>query len=171
MISDGSFRSDLYYRLNVVSVFIPPLRDRKADIPFLAQKTVKDLNVKYNADKALSPDFLQLLVDKDWPGNIRELKNFIEKQFVLSDSNIIDTIITPASDMASVDIHAGQALPDSDTIPTYAEAKEEMERDLFKRAMLKGKSTYKAAALLGMSQPTFFRKYKELYPDGIKADV
>ncbi len=171
MIAEGSFRSDLYYRLNVVSVFIPPLRDRKADIPFLAQKTVKDLNVKYNADKALSPDFLQLLVDKDWPGNIRELKNFIEKQFVLSDSNIIDTIITPASDMASVDIHAGQALPDSDTIPTYAEAKEEMERDLFKRAMLKGKSTYKAAALLGMSQPTFFRKYKELYPDGIKADV
>ncbi len=60
------------------------------------------------------------------------------------------------------------AAPVSDDLPTYAKAKETMERDLIRRAMEQGGSTYKAAALLDMSQPTFFRKYKELFPDGIQ---
>ena len=57
---------------------------------FLPKKTIKDLNRKYKVEKALSPNFINFLMEKDWPGNIRELKNFIEKQFVLSDDNIID---------------------------------------------------------------------------------
>ncbi|HIU25022.1 MAG TPA: sigma 54-interacting transcriptional regulator [Candidatus Copromorpha excrementigallinarum] len=165
MIAEGTFRSDLYYRLNVVSVAIPPLRERKADIPFLADKTLADLNGKYGVSKALSPDFIQTLMEMDWPGNIRELKNFIEKQFVLSDGNIIGIVNLPQSGGGGSDSHEYE---DSDSIPTYAEAKDRMERELFRRAMLKGKSTYKAASILGMSQPTFFRKYKELFPDGIE---
>ena len=172
MIEEGTFRSDLYYRLNVVSVNIPPLRERKADIPFLAEKTIQDLNKKYKVEKALTPNFIQLLMRKDWPGNIRELKNFIEKQFVLSDDNIIDVPAAHNQFKATEKSNAsenGAGLPQQDLhLPTYAEAKEAMERDLFKRALEQGKSTYKAAALLDMSQSTFFRKYKELFPNGVE---
>lgn len=166
MIQDGLFRSDLYYRLNVVSINIPPLRERKLDIPPLAEKTIQDLNRKYKTQKSLSPDFVRLLMEHSWPGNIRELKNFIEKQFVLSDSDAIDATIAPniTAEPAKNTAGSKESTEQADELPTYAEARSAMERDLFKRAMEKGKSTYKAAALLGMSQSTFFRKYKELFP-------
>lgn len=169
MINEGLFRSDLYYRLNVISINIPPLRERKADIPYLAEKTISDLNKKYHADKVLSPNFIQLLMRKDWPGNIRELKNYIEKQFVLSDESIIDKPLQQSydSNLHQSDSHIYSSNSSSD-LPTYAEAKKAMEKDLFTRALKKGKSTYKAAEILGMSQSTFFRRYKELFPDGLK---
>ena len=176
MMSTGTFRSDLYYRLNVISVNIPPLRERRTDIPPLAEKTIQELNQKYNTNKILTTSFIQFLMEQEWPGNIRELKNFIEKQFVLSDSNIIDTasqtIPTPMAD-APQDVQntdAESKAPEMQKdmpLPTYAEAKLKMEKDLFRRAMTKANSTYKAAALLDMSQPTFFRKYKMLFPDGL----
>ncbi len=171
MIEEGTFRSDLYYRLNVVSINIPPLRDRRDDIPDLAEKSLQDLNRKYGAHKIMTPHFIQHLQHHDWPGNIRELKNFIEKQFVFADDNILDAPFAPEftvkqefhnSEMKTSNILA------SDTLPTYAEAKKNMEKELIQRAMRQGGSTYKAAALLDMSQPTFFRKYKELFPDGIE---
>ncbi len=170
MIEEGTFRSDLYYRLNVVSIKIPPLRERKGDIPQLAEKTLEELNQKYKQNKVLSPHFIQHLLRHDWPGNIRELKNFIEKQFVLSDDDILDAPLAPAFTEKQVahDAEAATAKPVSDALPTYAQARETMERDLIRRAMEQGGSTYKAAALLDMSQPTFFRKYKELFPDGIE---
>ena len=170
MIEDGTFRSDLYYRLNVVSIQIPPLRERRKDIPQLAEKTLDDLNQKYGVQKVMSQHFIQHLLRCDWPGNIRELKNFIEKQFVLSDENILDTPVGSSYAAEQKEEHlppaAETAAPEA--LPTYAQAKESMERDLIRRAMEQGGSTYKAAALLDMSQPTFFRKYKELFPDGIE---
>jgi transcriptional regulator with PAS, ATPase and Fis domain len=169
MIKDGTFRSDLYYRLNVVSVFIPPLRERRADIPFLAEKTIHDLNKKYSTEKTLSPDFMQFLKEQDWPGNIRELKNYIEKQYVLSDSNIIENLVfshQPSAYSTRVSTPQDVNTPsEPKPLPTYADAKIEMETELFTRAMEQGGSTYKAASLLGMSQSTFFRKYKEIFPD------
>lgn len=170
MIEDGTFRSDLYYRLNVVSVNIPPLRERRADIPFLAEKTIHDLNNKYKTHKLLSPDFISRITEMDWPGNIRELKNYIEKQFVLSDSDIIDCSADSGTDYLRRDTQAAQASKQENTepLPTYAQAKKDMETALFSRAIHEGGSTHKAASLLGMSQSTFFRKYKELFPDGIE---
>lgn len=166
MIRDGLFRSDLYYRLNVVSINIPPLRERKLDIPPLAEKTIQDLNRKYNTKKSLSSDFVRLLTEHNWPGNIRELKNFIEKQFVLSDSDVIDAAVSPniSVETAKNVMLSKESSESSAKLPTYDEARGAMERDLFRRAMEQGKSTYKAAALLGMSQSTFFRKYKEVFP-------
>lgn len=170
MIEDGTFRSDLYYRLNVVSIQIPPLRERRKDIPQLAEKTLDDLNQKYGVQKVMSQHFIQHLLRCDWPGNIRELKNFIEKQFVLSDENILDA---PVGSSYTAEQKEEPLPPATETaapevLPTYAQAKETMERDLIRRAMEQGGSTYKAAALLDMSQPTFFRKYKELFPNGIE---
>lgn len=94
MIEEGTFRSDLYYRLNVVSINIPPLRERKDDIPKLAEKTLENLNQKYGVHKVMSPHFIRHLLRGDWPGNVRELRNFIEKQFVLSDETILDAPVT-----------------------------------------------------------------------------
>lgn len=169
MIDEGSFRSDLYYRLNVVSVNIPPLRERPDDIPPLAEKTIKELNKKYKTEKNLSPGFVKYLMTKEWLGNIRELKNYIEKQFVLSDSNIIDIPSTTATSTSTQGTSSHTAVSYSnDELPTYAKAKAEMEKELFKKALEKGKSTYTAAALLDMSQPTFYRKYKSLFPNGIE---
>lgn len=171
MIEEGTFRSDLYYRLNVVSINIPPLRERKDDIPQLAEKTLEDLNQKYGINKVMSPNFIDHLLHCEWLGNIRELKNFIEKQFVLSDENILDAPVTSsfaAKQTSSTEEENCSSTSIETPLPTYAQAKETMERDLIRRAMEQGGSTYKAAALLDMSQPTFFRKYKEHFPDGIE---
>ena len=171
MIEEGTFRSDLYYRLNVVSVNIPPLRERKDDIPKLAEKTLENLNQKYGVHKVMSPHFIRHLLRCDWPGSIRELRNFIEKQFVLSDENILDAPVTSsfaAKQTPSAEEESSSSTSIETPLPTYAQARETMERDLIKRAMKQGGSTYKAATLLDMSQPTFFRKYKEHFPDGIE---
>ena len=77
MIEEGTFRSDLYYRLEtLVSINIPPLRERKDDIPKLAEKTLENLNRKYGVHKVMSPHFIRHLLRGDWPGNVRELRNF-----------------------------------------------------------------------------------------------
>lgn len=171
MIEEGTFRSDLYYRLNVVSINIPPLRERKDDIPKLAEKTLENLNQKYGVHKVMSPHFIRHLLRGDWPGNVRELRNFIEKQFVLSDETILDAPVTSsfaAKQTPSIEEENSSSPSIETPLPTYAQARETMERDLIRRAMEQGGSTYKAAALLDMSQPTFFRKYKEHFPDGIE---
>lgn len=169
MINEGKFRSDLYYRLNVVSLKIPPLRERRADIPFIAEKTLDDLNSRYKTNKSLSPEFISQITEMNWPGNIRELRNYIERQFVLSDDDIIDNAVD-STECAVV--NKPQCIPTETAeenlpLPTYSEARKSMETELFSRAIKEGGSTYKAASLLGMSQSTFFRKFKELFPDGI----
>ena len=78
------FRMDLYYRLNVVSIHVPPLRDRREDIPLLARAFMERLNRRHNQVKELSDGLIQVLRRQDWPGNVRELENTIEKLYVLS---------------------------------------------------------------------------------------
>ena len=84
------FRMDLYYRLNVVNIIVPALRERREDIPLLAQHFVERLNRKHNQEKLLTEDLLQTIKRMDWPGNIRELENTIEKCYVMSPNSEID---------------------------------------------------------------------------------
>jgi DNA-binding NtrC family response regulator len=84
-IKDGKFREDLYYRLNIIPIVIPPLRDRKSDIPLLVKHFLKKCNESQDRQpKAISDETIQLLTNYSWPGNIRELGNFIERMVVLS---------------------------------------------------------------------------------------
>ena len=89
MVEDGEFRVDLYYRLKVVYIDIPPLRDRKEDIYPLIQLVLKDINKKYGFNKYISSQAIKVLLSYDWPGNVREIENEIERLVVTSPKDII----------------------------------------------------------------------------------
>lgn len=153
MIEQGTFRRDLYYRLNVLSIFIPPLRERQEDIAALAECIIQKLNDKYGEEKVISQKFIKELQAKPWLGNVRELSNFIEKQFIISDGNILEHF---ASDAAR---QSGYEYLSVIGIPPINEAVNKLESILLERAMKESGSTVKAAELLKISQPTFSRKY------------
>ncbi|HLB25534.1 MAG TPA: sigma 54-interacting transcriptional regulator, partial [Nitrospirota bacterium] len=89
-IQDGSFREDLFYRINTISMSIPPLRDRQEDIPLLARHFLERFSAELGKPvKNVSDDVMNLLLDYNWPGNIRELKNIIERAVLIADSNSI----------------------------------------------------------------------------------
>ncbi len=91
MIEEGKFREDLFYRLNIVPIHIPLLKERREDIPLLVEHFLEIYNTKRNKKiKGVSPEAMDLLVDFDWPGNIRELENVIERVVIMSESDIID---------------------------------------------------------------------------------
>ncbi|HID93922.1 MAG TPA: sigma-54-dependent Fis family transcriptional regulator, partial [bacterium (Candidatus Stahlbacteria)] len=90
MISEGKFREDLFYRLNIVPIFLPPLRKRKDDIPLLAHHFLTKYNRERNKNiKNISPEAMNLLTEYNWPGNVRELENVIERVIVMTDEDII----------------------------------------------------------------------------------
>ena len=108
-IKDGTFREDLFYRLNVVLIQMPPLRERKSDIPLLVQHFLEKYNARLRKEiHGISPDALDLLVRHDWPGNVRELENTMERLVVLSSGPYLEpadlvfagTILTPAAEAA-----------------------------------------------------------------------
>ena len=89
MIEKGLFREDLYYRLNVVPIFLPPLRERKEDIPVLLDYFLEKFNKEYNKNIVLSPEAYNMLLNYEWPGNVRELENLIERLVLLSENSKI----------------------------------------------------------------------------------
>lgn len=91
MVSRGSFREDLFYRISVIPIYLPPLRNRKEDIPLLADYFLKKISKKYSqiAPKFISKEFMSLLMRYSWPGNIRELSNFIERAIVMSEGDTL----------------------------------------------------------------------------------
>ena len=95
LVSKGKFREDLYYRLNVVPIFMPALRARKEDIPLLIEYFLGKFNKENVKDVAISPDALRVLMDYSWPGNVRELENTMERLVVMSDKNTIKTSDLP----------------------------------------------------------------------------
>jgi len=95
LVSKSRFREDLFYRLNVVPISMPALRERKEDIPLLAEFFLGRFNQENNKNVSLSPDALRILVDYHWPGNVRELENTIERIVVMSGGNIIKTADLP----------------------------------------------------------------------------
>ena len=112
-IKDGTFRQDLFYRLNVVLIQMPPLRERKSDIPLLVQHFLERYNARLRKNiKGISSEALDLLVRHDWPGNVRELENTVERLVVLSSGPYLEpadlafagTILSPASEAGSVSL-------------------------------------------------------------------
>lgn len=89
MVNQGTFREDLYYRLNVIPIYIPPLRERKEDIPVIANSFVERFNKEYGKNVFLSEELMDLFLKYDWPGNVRQLQNTIERMVILSKKDVL----------------------------------------------------------------------------------
>jgi len=103
LVEDGRFREDLYYRLNVINIVLPPLRDRKSDIPLLVdhffvkycEENHKFLDAQGRSELSFSPEAMQLLIDHSWPGNVRELENAVERAVVLAAERVVPADVLP----------------------------------------------------------------------------
>jgi transcriptional regulator with PAS, ATPase and Fis domain len=156
LAKSGTFRQDLFYRINVMRLVLPPLHDRKEDIPLLVEHFINKLNLLYEKQvSGLSPEALALLMSHDFPGNIRELENVIEHAFVLCNKGQIephclpDTVIGPK--------------PHPVTHGAMDIAVKAMESRMILDALKRNNYNRLAAACdLGMHKSTLFRKIKTL---------
>jgi len=173
-VQQGRFREDLFYRLNVITISIPPLRERKSDIPFLADHFLERMAKKSNVQKkSLSRNGLDRLLTHSWPGNIRELENAIERAFLLSDGLIIqadDFPITPNTSRRN-----GHTFPvETDWLTKAASLNETMEvveKELIIEALKKaGGVQVEAAKLLGVNHKNLWHKIRKhnLDPNDLK---
>lgn len=154
MIKNGSFREDLYYRLNVVNIRIPPLRERKDEIPLFCLKFVHHYNGQYGENKKLTYPVIDEFQKYSWPGNIRELKNVIENMFVLSDGEYLRVKDIPWNCRR-------RKVKNSYEGVSLEEAVEEVERELLKGAKEKFHTTRQMAEYLKVNQSTVVRKLKK----------
>lgn len=157
MVKEGTFREDLFYRLNVVPIYISPLRERKDDIPHLIIHFLNKYNLKYDQDKKISSKAVDYLTDYSWPGNVRELENVIERLIVMVTDDTIQTEHLPLSIRTK-----NKGLKDisyyiEDDIP-LKDAVEKVEKDMIMKALRKFKTTRKAAEALQVDQSTVVRK-------------
>ncbi len=153
-IAEGTLRQDLYYRLNVVRISLPPLRARREDIPALVNHFVRRFNRRFRRDvRGMTPDALEALHRYDFPGNVRELENLIERAYAMGARDQITLGDLPS-------LAAGSAAPavGSGAIPQLAE----VEKELILRALSFYKDDKEAAAqALGISRRTIYRRLKE----------
>jgi two-component system response regulator GlrR len=147
-IASGEFREDLYYRLNVVKLYIPTLAERREDIPLLANEFLTRLGTRYRRGRlAFSPEAMQLLVSAPWPGNVRQLLNVIEQAVALAATEVIpESLVRQALD-------AGDT-----TLTPLDEARRAFERDYLVRILkITGGNVTKAARLAGRNRTEFYR--------------
>jgi transcriptional regulator with PAS, ATPase and Fis domain len=159
LVKDGKFRQDLYYRLNVVPVTIPPLRERPEDIPILAHHFLNIYNERYNRSKQLTSEVVEIFIRYSWPGNVRELENVIERMVVISEDNQITKKDLPGEFFNKEEMNNSAGVYVSRLMP-LKEASALVEYQLIKQAIEEGGSTYKAAEILGVDQSTIIRKLK-----------
>lgn len=154
MTQEGTFRKDLFYRLSVIPIRIPPLRERGQDILLFAKKYLDEFNLKYDLNKEMSLEAAKELLYYPWPGNVREMKNFMERVILTSPQQRITReqisrqLEDPDSGTPQLFVHSG----------SYNEALEEVERYFIHKALQNNETTRQAALELGISQSTFVRK-------------
>jgi DNA-binding NtrC family response regulator len=175
-IAAGNFREDLYYRINVVPIRLPPLRDRKSDIPLLVEHFVAKYNARLKKNiSGIEPEAMQRLVDHVWAGNIRELENVIERTILFTETGVVRGADLPAEVSSRKEpLHAGGAgdATAADTMGTLAApaslkdavraTTERLERELIARALADtGGNVTQAAKRLKISRKSLQNKMKE----------
>ena len=153
MVGKGEFREDLYYRLNVIPILIPPLRERQEDISLLAFYFLQKLNAKYNFKKQFTDEAISLMKSYSWPGNIREMQNLIERLVVTLESEVIDSYHFPFTKQNLLHLTRQK---------TLKEAIADLERSMIIKEMLQSETTRKAAKALGISQSALVKKMQRL---------
>jgi DNA-binding NtrC family response regulator len=152
-VREGQFREDLFYRLNVVNIRVPPLRERREDIPLLARHFVARLGVELGLDiRDVSDDALKVLLDYDWPGNVRELENAVERAMVGANS----TLLTRECFDFVLDAHVRREwrVPTDKTL-------EEIEKEVIPAVLMRTSGNIKeAAGILGIDRSTLYDKIR-----------
>ena len=169
-VASGRFRSDLYYRLNIVEVKLPPLRDRREDIPYLTAAFVRDTSDRLQKPLlGLTPGAERMLTAAQWDGNVRELRNVIERACILTDGDFITerelanslpaagpAAVVPVFPSAGPQAFVPAASPESDLLVN-------VERDHIQRALVRANGNKKAAAkMLGLSRRALYRRLERL---------
>jgi two-component system response regulator HydG len=165
MVDDGKFREDLYYRINVVSIFLPPLRERTGDIPLLMEHFLRDLSKRFNREvTGFSRAARKALLAYSWPGNIRQLRNTIERMLVLDSDGVLDIDGLPPE----IAVLIKDQLPESElNEPSGADSligkpMTDVEKYYIERALeLTDGNREEAARLLEIGERTLYRKIKE----------
>jgi DNA-binding NtrC family response regulator len=158
-IRTGGFRQDLYFRLNVVQLKLPPLRERKSDIPLLVNSFLEKFSDPQRPLRTISEDAMRRLMAYDWPGNVRELENAVERAVALGSGPILHMGDLPSN----LQQGGSDKSLDSDELTTL----DEMERRAILRALRETNGDKLAAArLLGIGKTTLYRKLKQYGPEG-----
>lgn len=166
LVKIGKFRKDLYYRINVIQVEIPAIRNRKEDIEPLLAKFLNYYNCKYNLEKSFSKNVLEILINYSWPGNIREIKNLVEQMIIISKGkeieyqdlpehtqlNIVDKIETKEIEkFCKCCMEAYTKMP-------LKEATEKFQKEIIEQLLVKGNTRAKISELLKVDPSTITRK-------------
>ncbi len=161
LMSEGKFRKDLYYRLQVVPIYLPPLRERREDILPLARHFMEVFNREFNKDvREISEKAREFLVRYDWPGNVRELKNVIERAMILENEDILLLEHLPI-ELVSGSLPAPQSFTGL-SVPKEGMSLEKVEEDLVKQALaIAAGNQSRAADLLGVQRDAFRRRLKK----------
>ena len=149
MVEEDKFREDLWYRLNVVRIVLPPLRERRGDIPLLARFFAHKYNGRYNRDVKLMDSGVKALQDYTWPGNVRQLQHVIERLTILADRIDGETVHEALTAMESRE----------KPVETLADAEEDQIRRVLAAT---GGNKSKAAQILGIERKTLYRKLERM---------
>ncbi len=160
MVQDVRFREDLFYRLNVVPVCLPPLRERREEIPPLAEHFLGQAAQRQGRPVRLSPEALERLLRYPWPGNVRELENAMEHAAILARGELVTPEELPAPIAAGIPLGPAQALP---TAERLAEVEKAHILQVLERV---GGHSGRAAEALGISRSTLWRKLREYGIEG-----
>jgi len=158
----GRFRPDLYYRLHVIPLTVPPLRERKEDIKPLAERFLLDFTIKEGMEpKTLTDDALALLMKHDWPGNVRELKNIIERLIILTPSDEIT-----AADIPSLNVKEEKDMAygaQSAAVDSLKDAKMDFERQFILKKLEENEGNIsKTAEAIGLERSNLHKKLRSL---------
>jgi transcriptional regulator with PAS, ATPase and Fis domain len=164
-VEEGSFRADLYYRLNVVSIVVPPLRKRGMDIIYIANYFIDQFNEEYNKNiKGLSPQAKKRLMEYDWPGNVRQLKNVIMRAILLESEDVIlpEHLNLETRGRIAPAVKIDESGEISINIPSDGISLEEVERKLLEAALIKADwNQTQAAKLLHITRDTLRHRIKK----------
>lgn len=160
-IDSNRFRSDLFYRINVIPIEVPPLRKRKDDIPLLVNHFIQEtVSINGLQDKQVTEELMNIFVNYEWPGNVRQLKNIVERMVVLSEDNILDVKDTPNILLSGVN-EIEQHMVDTNYSPSLKEARDEFEKTFILKALQSTSwNVTQTARMLDMERTYLYRKIK-----------
>jgi two-component system nitrogen regulation response regulator NtrX len=162
-MEDGRFRQDLYYRLNVIPLHVPPLRDRREDIPLLVARFIHDFSLKEGeVEKTMSNEALEKLMRHDWPGNVRELKNIVERLAIMTPGRIIDVADIPPLQKTENGHRPETAdIPISSDPDSLREARQDFEKQFIMKKLKEFEGNIsRTAEAIGLERSNLHRKIK-----------